>query len=683
MAVSNKIQNSFTAGELDPKLRARNDIAVFYTGAAKLRNVLPIPQGAVKRRPGLEYVTDIDSGNVKLYDFPYSGDTSYLMVLTENKMRIYKGGTLVSTETPTVSDAQVRDCTFAHSNDTLLMFHKDLAPTYFLRASDTSWTTGAWTLNNIPSHRFTTTATTTTCAIENSTGGNIDFSTWADGNTYVGRATAGAATFAAGDVGRYIRGAAGGYAKITAYTDTTHVVINILTAFMEDIGSTLSVMAAGEWWFEEPVWSASKGYPRCGTFYQGRLWMASTAGIPTGIWASKVNDEQDFANWIVDFADYGLFLIAKDAKTAFHSAHVGRHVSFFSTEAGVYISTPSDEPPVPTNVAIRPLSGSFGAKAGLPVYDIGGSTVFMRNGGKSVMEGTYSFAQGSYEVANLNLLSAHVLTNPVSMAYRKQTNTDEADYLLVVNSNGTVSVLCTLRQQEINAWAICETEGEFLEVGTAGSAIYFVIRRGTKIFLEKFNDDLLVDSGVIDPGTVLTYAGSVLTYNAIPMTYLGSSNTTISGLDHLLGEEVQIIVDNTLDIAQTVTGDTITTTFSGASIQAGLNFPVVDTTSGGRVYVESMPIDLETKDSGTTIGMKKRLSEVTVMLYETSHIEVNRNSVAIRRIGIDRLDSPVPKRTENLTIKGILGWDDEINVSIAQTLPLPMTLLGMAYTIKA
>jgi len=177
MAVSNKIQNSFTAGELDPKLRARNDIAVFYTGAAKLRNVLPIPQGAVKRRPGLEYVTDIDSGNVKLYDFPYSGDTSYLMVLTENKMRIYKGGTLVSTETPTVSDAQVRDCTFAHSNDTLLMFHKDLAPTYFLRASDTSWTTGAWTLNNIPSHRFTTTATTTTCAIENSTGGNIDFST--------------------------------------------------------------------------------------------------------------------------------------------------------------------------------------------------------------------------------------------------------------------------------------------------------------------------------------------------------------------------------------------------------------------------------------------------------------------------------------------------------------------------
>jgi hypothetical protein len=465
-------------------------------------------------------------------------------------------------------------------------------------------------------------------------------------------------------------------------------------------------MAAGEWWFEDPVWSTTKGYPRCGTFYQGRLWMASTTDIPTGIWASKVNDEQDFANWIVDFADYGLFLIAKDAKTAFHSAHVGRHISFFSTEAGVYISTPSDEPPVPSNVAIRPLSGSFGAKARLPVYDIGGSTLFMRNGGKSIMEGTYSFAQGTYEVANLNLLAAHVLNNPVSMAYRKQTNTDEADYLLVINNDGTLSVLCTLRQQEINAWSICKTDGNFLEVGTAGSEIYFIIRRGSKIFLEKFNDDLLVDCGVIGPKTALTYSSIALTYNSIPLTYTvqpgelmvydneqltydgydlmyyGGYSTALSGLSHLLGREVQIIVDNTLDIAQTVTSDTITTTFSGTSIQAGLNFPVVDVASGGRVYVESMPIDLE-GDGNTTIGQKKRVSEVTVMLYETSHIEVNRNSVAIRRIGIDRLDSPVPKRTENLTIKGILGWDSEINVSIAQTLPLPMTLLGMAYTVKA
>jgi hypothetical protein len=303
------------------------------------------------------------------------------------------------------------------------------------------------------------------------------------------------------------------------------------------------------------------------------------------------------------------------------------------------------------------------------------------------MEGTYSFAQGSYEVSNLNLLAAHVLTNPVSMAYRKQTNTDEADYVLVVNGDGTLAVLCTLRQQEINAWAICETAGEFMEVGTAGSDIYFIVRRvidgNSKIFLERFNDDLLVDCGVVDPGTALTYSAIALTYESIPLTYAVETNTTISGLNHLYGEEVQIIIDNTLDNPQTVTGDTITTTFSGTSIQAGLNFPIVDTTTGGRVYVESMPIDLETKDSGTTVGQKKRLSEVTVMLYETSHIEVNRNDVAIRRIGIDLLDSPVPKRTENLSIKGILGWDDEINVSVAQTLPLPMTLLGMAYKVSA
>src|SRR4030043_465834 len=171
MAVSNKIQNSFTAGELDPKLRARNDIAVFYTGAAKLRNVLPIPQGAVKRRPGLEYITDLPSGNIKMYDFTYSGDTSYLMLLTTNLLSIYKDGVLMDTVACTVSASQIPDCTFAHSTDTLLLFHPDFTPQYFLRASDTNWSTGSWTINNVPTHRFTTAATTTTCSIETTTGG--------------------------------------------------------------------------------------------------------------------------------------------------------------------------------------------------------------------------------------------------------------------------------------------------------------------------------------------------------------------------------------------------------------------------------------------------------------------------------------------------------------------------------
>ena len=50
------IQTNFTSGELDPLLIGRVDVKHYYSGAARLRNVLVLPQGGVRRRPGLEYI---------------------------------------------------------------------------------------------------------------------------------------------------------------------------------------------------------------------------------------------------------------------------------------------------------------------------------------------------------------------------------------------------------------------------------------------------------------------------------------------------------------------------------------------------------------------------------------------------------------------------------------------------
>ena len=57
-----QIQNDFTAGELDPKLRARNDIAQYKSGLSTARNVTVQPQGGAKRRDGSKFITQLDSG---------------------------------------------------------------------------------------------------------------------------------------------------------------------------------------------------------------------------------------------------------------------------------------------------------------------------------------------------------------------------------------------------------------------------------------------------------------------------------------------------------------------------------------------------------------------------------------------------------------------------------------------
>lgn len=689
MAVVNLIQNSFTAGELDPKLRARNDLATFYTGASKLRNVLPIPQGAVKRRPGLEYLGQVPTAEVRMVEFLYDDLNKYILVFEPSLVTVYKDGTEITTVTTSITADQLADLTFSQSNDYLLVFHEDFSPVYILRESNSTWSTGTWTINNVPTHNFSTSATTVTMDIKTSAGGNIDFSEWVDGSTYTAKAVAGANYFVAGDAGKYIRGPLGGYAKIDSITDQQNAVITIHAPFTNELSGGGTSMAAGEWQKEEAVFSSTRGYPKCGTFHQGRLWLASTSSLPDGVWASKTNDEEDFGNWVPDFADNGIFLRVRDARAGFHEMIPGRHLTLLSTEGSHFIETSNNEPITPTNVSVRPLTTNVGAMAGIRPFIISESTVFMKNGGKSVVEGTYSFADGRYLVKDLNLLASHVLNTPIDMTYRKQTNTDEADYLIVVNNDGTASVLCTLREQQVTAWSIISTDGKFRRVASDGDDIYFVVQRtingSIKYMLERFNDDLLLDCAVINPGTTLTYDATELTYTGSTMTYESSSKSSISGMSHLLSETVKIITDNTIRADQTVTGDTVTfaTGVTGTDVQCGLDFPEVDSTTGSQVFVESMPIDIDLGGGGTTVGKKKRMSEVTAMLYETSHLVINSNSVAIRRIGVDDLDSGVPLRTENLQVKGILGWDDEIQVSVGQTLPLPMTLLGLSYKVRA
>lgn len=690
MPVINKIQNSFTSGELDPKLRARNDTAMYYAGASKLRNVFSTPQGGVKRRPGLEFILDIDDPDVRLYEFPYSGSDTYLMVLTPAVLKVYKNDVLKrSVGIPDVTQSRLPDVTFAQSNDTFLIFHEEFAPIAVTRESDSVWSAGSWSLDNIPTFNFSTSDTTADLLLKKTDGAEIDFTDWVDGTTFTARADADTAgTFSASDVGRFIRSSSGGYAEITGYTDSTRVTIKCLTAFEEDIATGRSELEAGKWDFEDYVWSAERGYPRCGAFYQGRLWMASTPDIPNGIWASKTNSEHDFANWIPEFDDHGIFLIAKDAKDGFHTAHVGQHLCFLSTQAAMYISTPSQEAVTPRNPSVRPMISGAGAEQGMYAYDVNNTTVFLRNGGRSVLQNSYSFAKGLYETADLNLLASHVIDSPVCLGYRRQTNTDVANYLMVCNSDGTLAVLNILTDQEITAWTVCETDGYFLAAEGVGEDIYCVVRRvidgSYKYYIEKFNDALYVDSGVNVPGsTQLTYAGVDLTYDDTDLTY-GASSLTITGLDHLEGEEVQIIANNTVDAAQTVgASGEVTTTISGGDAQAGLNFPIVDTDTSSRVYIESMPIEIEDSGGSISVGSKKRVSEVSLMLYETSHCTVMSNDVTIRRLGDDTLDAAVPQISDTLTIQGILGWYDEIQISVAQTLPLPFTLLGMAYKVKA
>ena len=56
MANSQFLQSSFTSGELSPLLKGRTDLNQYYAGVETAENVVIVPQGGLKRRPGTEHI---------------------------------------------------------------------------------------------------------------------------------------------------------------------------------------------------------------------------------------------------------------------------------------------------------------------------------------------------------------------------------------------------------------------------------------------------------------------------------------------------------------------------------------------------------------------------------------------------------------------------------------------------
>ena len=170
-----------------------------------------------------------------------------------------------------------------------------------------------------------------------------------------------------------------------------------------------------------------------------------------------------------------------------------------------------------------------------------------------------------------------------------------------------------------------------------------------KHYVEVFDDNSLTDCGVI-----------------------GTTSAT-ANMAHLAGGVVNCISDGYVELDQTVpAGGTIT--FSNpptASSECGL--PI-------SVEIKTMPIEVKMQ-SGTRIGFKKRIVEVNALLFETQNIVINNNLVPIRSLGSGALDSAVAEFTGTKTLHGILGYNNNGQITVTQSAPLKLTLLGLEYKV--
>ena len=194
------IQPSFARGEFDPAMYARVDLQHYSIGARTLENFLIHPQGGASTMPGTEYVATVkNSGVARLIPFEYSTDESYVLEFGPLYIRVYSSdGTLKDEVVSTYDADDLWKIKYTQSANVLFLVCPGRYPRELTRdaADDTSWTLSEFDYTNGPFlDENTSDVTFTVSSVTGSTGitgESVDV-------------TASEATFAAGDVNRWIK----------------------------------------------------------------------------------------------------------------------------------------------------------------------------------------------------------------------------------------------------------------------------------------------------------------------------------------------------------------------------------------------------------------------------------------------------------------------------------------------
>ncbi len=98
MSRTQKLIQSFNAGELSPKMDARSDQEKYQLGCREMLNTFPLIYGGSEQRPGLEYINNCKNNDSKsrLVGFEYSVDDTFILEFSNQLIRFYRNGAVVN-----------------------------------------------------------------------------------------------------------------------------------------------------------------------------------------------------------------------------------------------------------------------------------------------------------------------------------------------------------------------------------------------------------------------------------------------------------------------------------------------------------------------------------------------------------------------------------------------------------
>lgn len=666
-------QASCNAGELAPELHGNTGLKQFYSGLAAAKNIQPVPQGGFDLLPRTRFGADlgVPGGASKAFSFTVSRDAAYVVVLEAGQARIYLAGALVGTLAMPYAAEDVPLVKATQRRETMILWHEKYSPRRILRVTSApTWSTGVIAWDAVPDVDYGGVYT------------NIDEQwvvrlQWTSGATVVGT---GFTLTVDGDSTLMVTIDA-------SWTVTAAAMASALDALAGlDDGTTVTVGSAGSLYQEftvtfsggrnsgnnftlsgefinetnfalttartrkgsiggEAVMSATRGYPRCGAWYQDRLLAGGFKSKSSAFLASRTAEYFDLNTKLN--TDSGAMLINLDADGGEEILHLvqGAYLGIFTSSGEYHLADRALKRNTAPNIVRSSTNGS--SRRCPPVLQEN-SILYVSREENVVYAATYDAVSTTFTSSPLSILSSHLIQNICGADLQVSQSTTNAQRYFLPRDDGLLVVACLIRGQEVQPFVRWVTDGEVRSVCVDGAnrvnllvdrPVGGVIRR----CLEIMEEGLLLDGAVTKT--------------------LAPASTTVTGLGMHEGAEVWADVDGYIEGPFTVTGGAITLPTAGATVTVGRWTPP---------YAETLPL---ARDVGGNNVLKRpaRVHTVQLDVLNTTSIAIGANGAPARNIPLaragDATDRPQAPVSREIVVTGLRGFTPDGQVTITQVRP--------------
>lgn len=463
-----------------------------------------------------------------------------------------------------------------------------------------------------------------------------------------------------------------GIVRITSVTDAV-TAEGLVLRQIEPV-TTLTTMETWAW--SKAAWRSDVGYPSHVTFFRERL----VFGRDQKLWFSCSGDYENFAA-----KEFGQILTDSAITISVPFDQNGQLTYLTATKTGLVVGSTDGEALVtagsqgepfgPTNIRTD-VTTYYGARKMKP-SKVDNAILFAQRTGRKLREQVYDFNTDNLIANDVTILAEHITESGIiDMTFHREPY----NVLWCALANGKLLGFTYNRAQNVTGWHRHKLGGDYQESGYGivesvqvipaydGSRddLWIVVKRTingqTKRYIE-----------YLDKGFATGDAQNSCFYLDGGKSISQALSTTVTGLSHLEGQEVGLLVNGASHANKTVSSGQVTLDEAATIVQVGLpNTPIMTTMKieGG-------------SQMGTAQGKKKKINEILLRLYNSGGVEVGTGeglypyTYATQRNTDTPMDSPDPLFTGDIIVAIDSPITEDASITVTSNLHLPITVIAI------